>query len=334
MNLASLRTYINTYINTKYGADKITGAVHNTVLHEMIDSLIEIVGTGFGGDIAPGDNPGAQSNPIYFMASSTGTYTYCGGVVITTIPAFVLWDGSAWKAKNIGLPEGVGEASQCKGLVFAGDAQPSGKSLGDWYVFMGGGSLTWTGGAKISSGIVYLASQTQSSDTWGFIPFGGDPRFRGIIEPGFSPSGITHAHGDYYIARTSGDFSAFAGIAADAVTATGVMTFSRSTGQWVFGAFTGGSGSPTSSTEHTYTIDFYTTATMAQDINMLPAGTITAITARNVTSLWLTYAGGVRVEVNMSNPALSIPNGDVMTWEIGRTTEGSLAAIGIQYTNN
>lgn len=86
--------------------------------------------------------------------------------------------------------------------------------------------------------------------------------------------------------------------------------------------------------EHTYTIDFYTTATMAQDINMLPAGTITAITARNITNVWLTYSGGTRVVVDVSNPALSISTGDVLTWEIGRTTEGELAALGITLKTN
>lgn len=238
MNLVTLRSYIDTHINTKYGEDKITGAVHNLVLHELITSLLEIAGTGFGGDLLPTDNPGAQSAPVYFMASETGTYTFCGGVVVTTIPAFVVWTGTAWSAKNIGLPQGVGEASKCQGLAFANDPQPLGKSIGDWYVFMGGGSLTWSI-AMLSPGIVYLKS-TNGGDAWGYIPFGGDARFRGVIEPGFSITGITHADGDYYIARTGGDYSGFPGIAANAVAVTGQLKYNSGTQQWGFSGFSGG----------------------------------------------------------------------------------------------
>lgn len=238
MDLASLLSYIDQNINTKYGVDKINGKLHNAVMRQVVSSLIEITATGFGGDLSPEQNPGTQTKPIYFMATETGTFTYCGGVEVTTIPAFVMWTGSAWSAKNIGLPQGVGEASKCQGLVFANDLQPSGKAVGDWYVFMGGGSINW-GTAISSAGIVYLKSNTPS-DSWGYVPFGGDARFRGIIDPGFDPTSIVYSNGDYYIARTGGDFSKFAGINIDSIKVTGKLTYNASSKNWTFSEFTGG----------------------------------------------------------------------------------------------
>jgi hypothetical protein len=158
MELLALRDYINQNINTKYGDDRITGAINNAVLLEMVDSLIEIVGTGFGGDISPNDNPGAQVKPIHFLASEAGVYTYCGGVTVTTLPAYIVWNGTEWKAKNIGLPVAAANPNQCQGLAFAGDAAPVGKVVNDWYVFVGGGSLAWPGATKTTPGIVYLKS--------------------------------------------------------------------------------------------------------------------------------------------------------------------------------
>jgi len=156
MDLSALLSYINQHINSKVGVEKITGAMHNAVLKEVVNSLIEITGTGFGGNIAPNGNPGSQTNPIYFMADATGTYTYCGGVQVTVTPAFIVWNGTAWSVKEFGIPQGVGDPSQCQGLTTATDPQPQGKKVGDWYVFLGGGSLNWSGATKDAPGIVYL----------------------------------------------------------------------------------------------------------------------------------------------------------------------------------
>lgn len=324
MDLASLLSYIDQNINTKYGVDKINGKLHNAVMRQVVSSLIEITATGFGGDLAPEQNPGTQTKPIYFMATETGTFTYCGGVEVTTIPAFVMWTGSEWSAKNIGLPKGVGEASKCQGLVFANDLQPSGKAVGDWYVFMGGGSINW-GTAISSAGIIYLKSNTPT-DSWGYVPFGGDARFRGIIDPGFDPVNIIYSNGDYYIARTGGDFSKFAGINIDSIKVTGKLTYNASSKNWTFSEFTGGN----SVAYRAYSIDFNNTTEIAQEINMLGAAEIISITTNNVALLQLTYSGGVKVTVNPTNPGITITNGDVLTWEISRTTANTQASIGIK----
>jgi len=177
MELIALKQYIDANINTKFGDDKITGLVHNEVLHVLIDSLLEIAGTGFGGDIELNDNPGVQVQPIYFMASEVGTYQYCGGMEVTALPAFIIWNGTAWTVQNLGIPQSAADASKCQGLAFSTDVAPQGKAIGDWYVFVGGGTLSWPGDAKTQSGIVYLKTITTVGSIttyyWAIDVFGG-----------------------------------------------------------------------------------------------------------------------------------------------------------------
>jgi hypothetical protein len=84
----------------------------------------------------------------------------------------------------------------------------------------------------------------------------------------------------------------------------------------------------------TYTIDFLTDIHAAQDINMYGAGIITTIITNNISSVLLTYSGGVQQAVNLTTPALSINAGEVLYWEITRTTDGEPAALGIKLELN
>lgn len=166
MNLVELRQYIDQEINTKTNSDKITGASFNAVLHEILSSLIDICGTGFGGPIAKNDNPGAQTNPIYFIAKEKGIYTYCSGVEVTTSIAFIVWDGDSWSVLDVGLTADEVNTHGTMGLVYPGTVMPPSPKQNDWYVFVGG-SLTWGATTYTEAGVLYYSGE------WHFIAFGG-----------------------------------------------------------------------------------------------------------------------------------------------------------------
>jgi len=82
--------------------------------------------------------------------------TYCGGVTVGSVPAFISWDGSSWEVVEFNIPSGGADASKCQGIAKSGDPAPTGKEVGDWYVFIGSGSLDWPGQVKDMPGIVIL----------------------------------------------------------------------------------------------------------------------------------------------------------------------------------
>lgn len=79
-----------------------------------------------------------------------------------------------------------------------------------------------------------------------------------------------------------------------------------------------------------YTLDFGTDIYMVQDINMLGPGVIERVVFRNVASLVVTYSGGVQVPVAAGDVGLEIIADDILTWEITRTNDSELAAVGIE----
>jgi len=79
-----------------------------------------------------------------------------------------------------------------------------------------------------------------------------------------------------------------------------------------------------------YTLDFGTGIYMVQDINMLGPGVIERVVFRNVASLVVTYSGGVQVPVAAGDVGLEIVADDILTWEITRTNDSELAAVGIE----
>ena len=86
--------------------------------------------------------------------------------------------------------------------------------------------------------------------------------------------------------------------------------------------------------EKSYTIDYPPLSSLAADINMLGAATITNIAVSNVTNLWLTYSGGTQVPVTPGDVNISITAGETLIWEIGRTTDGLQAAVGVKLIIN
>lgn len=173
MTLTDLLAYIDASINTKTGTERITGALHNAVLKQTINSLIEIISTGFGGKIATSDNPGTFTNPIYFIATEEGTYNYCGGVSISKLPAFIVFDGNEWSVMEFDLSvELEGPEIKAKGVIFDNAIPPSSPNQGDYYIFLGDGTLNWSGATIDRPGIVYCTTTTPVS--WGFEPFEKD----------------------------------------------------------------------------------------------------------------------------------------------------------------
>lgn len=83
---------------------------------------------------------------------------------------------------------------------------------------------------------------------------------------------------------------------------------------------------------HAYTLDFGTAGEMVQDVAMLGAGTITRVITRNVLRLFVTNAANVRQEVSLTDtPSISVSDGDILTWEIERTTDDELACVGVLF---
>ena len=83
---------------------------------------------------------------------------------------------------------------------------------------------------------------------------------------------------------------------------------------------------------HAYTLDFGTAGEMVQDVAMLGAGTITRVITRNVSRLVVTNAANVRQEVSLTDtPSIGVSDGDILTWEIERTTDDELACVGVLF---
>ena len=86
---------------------------------------------------------------------------------------------------------------------------------------------------------------------------------------------------------------------------------------------------------HAYTLDFGTGGEMVQDVAMLGAGTIVKLITRNVARLFVTNSSNVRTEItNLNEPAITVEDGDVLTWEIQRTKDDELACIGVKFQLN
>ena len=86
------------------------------------------------------------------------------------------------------------------------------------------------------------------------------------------------------------------------------------------------------SIRRSYTLDFGTAGEMVQDVAMLGAGTITRVITRNVSRLFVTNAANVRQEVSLTDtPSIGVSDGDILTWEIERTTDDELACVGVLF---
>jgi hypothetical protein len=99
---SSLKATINANIKANNNHE-ITGAITNSVLNAMVDSLG--AGYQFKGVATP-TNPGSAQTPDYkcfYIATTPGTYTYLGGLVVADGEVAILkWD-SAWTKEVTGI---------------------------------------------------------------------------------------------------------------------------------------------------------------------------------------------------------------------------------------
>lgn len=100
-NYSSLKATINANVKTN-GNQEITGSVLNSVLNAMVDS--EGAGYQFMGVATP-SSPGTAQTPDYkcfYLASTPGTYTYLGGLVVADGEVAILKYDSSWHKEVTG----------------------------------------------------------------------------------------------------------------------------------------------------------------------------------------------------------------------------------------
>ena len=88
----------NVYQNNN---NEVTADMVKTAMNEMVNSLgAEFQ---FGGMAEPGDNPGTPDYKVAYLASTPGTYSNFGGIVVADGEVVNLkWDGTAWSKEVTG----------------------------------------------------------------------------------------------------------------------------------------------------------------------------------------------------------------------------------------
>ena len=92
-NYSSLKATVNANVNTN-GNQEITGAIMNSVLIQMINSL----GAGYQymGVATPSTNPGTPDQRVLYVAATAGTYANFGNIVISENEVAILSYDSGW----------------------------------------------------------------------------------------------------------------------------------------------------------------------------------------------------------------------------------------------
>ena len=90
---------------------------------------------------------------------------------------------------------------------------------------------------------------------------------------------------------------------------------------------TGGGGN------RSYTLDFQMSAELVQDLNILGPIKIAKIKAKNCAKVFLSYTDVTRLEITPDvDLELLIADGELLMWEIQRTTEDTLASVAVLIT--
>lgn len=92
-NYSSIKATIDANIKQNNNQE-ITGNILNSVLNEMIDSL----GAGylFKGIASTSTNPGSPDEKVFYIAGTTGTYTYFGNFTATENELTIFYFDTAW----------------------------------------------------------------------------------------------------------------------------------------------------------------------------------------------------------------------------------------------
>ena len=98
-NYSSLKATIDANIKTN-GVQAITGAIANSVLNAMVDSLG--AGYQYKGVATPATNPGTPDYNVFYLASQAGTYTNFGSIVIGDNEVAALVYNGTWSKQTTG----------------------------------------------------------------------------------------------------------------------------------------------------------------------------------------------------------------------------------------
>lgn len=98
-NYSSLKATINANVKQN-GNQEITGAIMNSVLNAMVDSLG--AGYQYKGVATPATNPGTPDYNVFYLASEAGTYTNFGGLVIGDNEVAALVYNGSWSKQTTG----------------------------------------------------------------------------------------------------------------------------------------------------------------------------------------------------------------------------------------
>lgn len=112
---SSLKATINANVKANNNHE-ITGSIMNSVLNAMVDSLGE--GFQFMGVATP-TNPGSAQTPDYkcfYLATTPGTYTYLGGLVVEDGEVAILKYDTSWTKEVTGIAS-VDQINQLKSIL-------------------------------------------------------------------------------------------------------------------------------------------------------------------------------------------------------------------------
>lgn len=99
-NYATLKAAIQNVIKTN-GNNEITGALLQQSLLSMINSLGGYY--QFAGIATPSTNPGTPDQNVFYLASTAGTYTNFGGIVLAENEAAILKYNGSWVKESSGF---------------------------------------------------------------------------------------------------------------------------------------------------------------------------------------------------------------------------------------
>lgn len=100
-NWNTLKTAVTNAINAN-GNQAITGQLLQNVLNNIITNVGE--NATFAGIATPTTNPGAPDGPVFYFATTAGTYPNFNGIEVSKGEASILlWNDGAWSKKDTGF---------------------------------------------------------------------------------------------------------------------------------------------------------------------------------------------------------------------------------------
>lgn len=135
-NYSSLKATINANVKQN-GNQEITGAIMNSVLNAMVDSLG--AGYQYKGVATPATNPGTPDYNVFYLASEAGTYTNFGGIVIGDNEVAALVYNGSWSKQTTGAAT-ASEVSQLAQEVTDLEQEKLDKELEDDKLYIADGN--------------------------------------------------------------------------------------------------------------------------------------------------------------------------------------------------